>query len=234
MTLARGRRWIIEGSLGAQALAPLIYFATVVDTKDPKNLGRVQVKLKGFPADLTLTDVWLRMLSPYAGNQVGVNFLPEVDDEVAVLRAADDSLDGMLILGALYNGTNLPLYSNSDGDNITKEIRTKAGNAITITDKSGEEAVVVTTAGAKITLSMSNKSNGSVTIEGADKVLVKGTTSVTVQASEIALKGDSKVEISAGSASVKLESNNLNLGGMSVKVAGQTAVEVTGPSISLG
>jgi len=136
---------------------PLVYYALVTDTKDPLGLGRVAVKLKGFPADVTLTDIWLRMVMPAANNLTGIVWLPEVGDEVAVLRAGGDTLEGMLILGAVYNGTNLPIYKNADGDNITKEFRTKAGNAITFTDTACANAGLA--AGARSSASSASRSS---------------------------------------------------------------------------
>jgi uncharacterized protein involved in type VI secretion and phage assembly len=215
-------------------MAPLVYFASVVDTKDPLALGRVQVTLKGFPADVALTDVWLRMLSPAASASTGFNWLPEVGDEVAILRGAGDTLEGMLILGAVYNGKAKPLYSNADGDNITKELRTKAGNCLTFTDTAGEEVITISTAGAKITISMANASDGTVTIEGADKVIVKAVTSMTFDAKDIKVTGSSSVEVTAGAASVKLADGNLDLGGGEVAVTGKSKVAVSAPAINLG
>ncbi len=215
-------------------MIPLVYYALVTDTKDPLGLGRVAVKLKGFPADVTLTDIWLRMVMPAANNLTGILWLPEVGDEVAVLRAGGDTLEGMLILGAVYNGTNLPIYKNADGDNITKEFRTKAGNAITFTDTAGEETVTIATAKATITVAMCNKEKGSVTIQGADTVLVKAVTSMTFEAKEIALTGETSITLTSGSAKVSLANNNLEAAGGTVKLEGSSKVDVVAPAINLG
>lgn len=211
----------------------LVYYATVVDTKDPKGLGRVQVKLRGFPADVVLTDGWLRMLQPAASASTGFVFLPEVNDEVAVLRGQDDSLESMLILGSVYNGKNKPVYSNKDGDNITKEIRTKAGNAITFTDKNGEEAVVITTAGAKITVSLSNKDKGAVLVEGADKVTIKATTDLAIEAQNVKITASKSLEM-AGNADVKVKGGTMDVSGTQVNVKGSGPVAISGAMVDIG
>lgn len=212
---------------------PLVYYATVVSTKDPRSLGRVQVKLRGFPADVEMKDVWLRMLTPHATNQSGFVFLPEEGDEVAVLRAADDNVDAMLILGAVYNGKSKPKYSNSDGKNITKEIRTKAGNAITLTDKSGEESVIITTAKAKITVSMENKTGGLVTITGADKVKVDAKTEIAIESNTVKITAKQALEL-AGKVSVKVEGSTVNVSGKAVDVKGDGKVAISGGMVQIG
>lgn len=132
--------------------------ARVLDTKDPDALGRVQVKFEGYQNQ---PEVWLRMLMPYASNEAGFVFYPEVDDEVAVLRGAGDSIDGMLILGALYNGGNVPTYTNDDGDNITKRIQTRSGNNITISDEESKESItLLTKAGQSVVMTDEASING--------------------------------------------------------------------------
>lgn len=213
---------------------PLVYYANVVDTKDPLELGRVQVKLRGFPAEVAMADVWLRMLQPAASASTGFLFLPEVDDEVAVLRASDDAIETMLILGPVYNGKNKPIYSNKDGDNITKEIRTKAGNAITITDKAGEEAIVITTAGTKITVSMANKDNGAVLIEGADKVTVKATTELAIEAKSVKITASDALEMT-GTNTVKMSGGDLDVSGSKMlKMNGTSGVTIGGATVDIG
>ena len=211
----------------------LVYYATVVDTKDPQGLGRVQVKLRGFPSDVQLTDAWLRMIQPAASASTGFVFLPEKDDEVAVLRGQGDSLESMLILGSVYNGKRKPKYSNDDGENITKEIRTKAGNAITFTDKGGEEAVVITTAGAKITISLSNKDKGAVLVEGADKVTIKATTDLAIEAQNVKITASKSLEL-GGSTEVKVKGGTMDVSGTQVNVKGSGPVAISGAMVDIG
>jgi uncharacterized protein involved in type VI secretion and phage assembly len=214
-------------------MAPLVYYATVSATKDPLALGRVQVKLRGFPAEVDCKDVWIRMVQPAASASTGFLFLPEVGDEVVVLRAAGDAIEGMLILGGVYNKTNTPIYSNADGDNITKEIRTKAGNAITIADKAGEEGIIITTAGAKITITVNNKDKGSVVIEGADAVTIKSTSTLTIESKEITITGSDKLALASSSA-VNVDGGDVTVNGKGINVKGSSSVAISGTSVDLG
>jgi uncharacterized protein involved in type VI secretion and phage assembly len=214
-------------------VSPLVYYATVTGTKDELGLGRVQVKLKGFPTPVDVKDVWIRMLQPAASAQTGFMFLPEVDDEVVVLRGAGDSIEGMLILGSVYGKKNKPIYSNADGDNITKEIRTKAGNAVTFTDKADEEAIVITSAKSTITVTISNKDKGLVSIKGADAVSIEAASKLTITSKEVTITGSDKLALGSDTA-VNVTGGDLKLDGKGVTVSGSGDVVISGSSVNLG
>lgn len=214
-------------------MLPLVYYATVTSTKDPLSIGRIQVKLRGFGTDLELKDVWLRMLSPAASAQTGFLWLPEVGDEVAVLRGAGDTIEGMLLLGSLYNGKNKPIYSNDDGDNITKEIRTKAGNLITFTDKAGEEAILIQTASAKVKISIQNKDNGAIIVDGGDKITVSSASEISFESKKVTLKASDTLEL-GGSTQIKCTGGKVELSGTEIKVSGSGPVAISGPTVNIG
>ena len=77
----------------------------VTNNQDPDKLGRVKVR---FP---WLSDEdesqWARMLTPMAGDNRGMYFIPEVDDEVLVAFEQGD-MRFPYILGALWNGEDKP------------------------------------------------------------------------------------------------------------------------------
>src|SRR5687768_7153196 len=82
-----------------------VVIGIITNNKDPDKLGRVKVK---FPW-LSDTDesFWARTATPMAGNQRGMYFLPEVDDEVLVAFEHGD-LRFPYIIGALWNGKDKP------------------------------------------------------------------------------------------------------------------------------
>lgn len=211
----------------------LVYYATVLSTKDPLALGRVQVKLKGYPTPLDLTDVWLRMLQPYAGNQYGTVFLPEIEDEVVILRTAGDALEGMLILGAVYNGKNKPNYSNADDKNITKEIRTKAGNVITFSDKENETGITLSCASTKVTMVMSDKSDGSITIDGAKLVTIKSTDEISLASAKVTIKATDTLTL-GGDTKIAMAGGEVAVSGTKIGITSDGDVAVAGTAIKLG
>lgn len=230
----------------------LLIAAQVTDNKDPDGLGRIKVKLLGY---VTPPEVWARLLTPYATIAGGQVFYPEVGDEVAVLRGAADNLEGMLILGSVHNGKQVPTYTNDDGDNITKRIRTKAGNDITFTDKAGEEAISITTkAGNTIVLNDKSDPNGlsiknadgtvtvtmdksgvSITVAKGQPVTVKAAGDATVQSDmNVTVKGSANVEVNAGAnLTLKGAANTTLEAGAVLEVKGGAQVKVSAPMVEL-
>lgn len=213
-------------------MSRLIYTARVVDTQDPDGLGRVQVALDGFEETVELP--WIRMVGPYASDGFGVVFLPEVDDEVIVLQGDGDGLDQMLCIGSVYNGNRKPNYSNDDGDNNIKEIRTRSGHALVFSDEDGEERITLSTPDDKIVITLDHKEK-TVTIEVPDKLhidVADGEIKVEckdakVQASgKITVEGDSDISVK-GSTSIEVE------GSQSVTVKSSSSVKVEAPQIQL-
>ena len=93
--------------LQEQSLAMLgtgAFVGTVVNVKDPGNLNRIQVRV--FNVD-GINDqdgaVWARVVVPFAGNNRGCFFIPDVGDEVLVVYLGGDSRYPV-VLGGLWNG----------------------------------------------------------------------------------------------------------------------------------
>lgn len=201
----------------ADASSALILLGVVKSTKDPDGLGRVQVDIPGLGTPVTLP--WLRLVQPAASKEFGMVVLPEVDDEVVVLRGLGWEPEGMLVLGAVYNGKRKPKTTDADGKNNVKEWTTRAGHALRFTDKSGAEAIELVSGDGKLTLKLDQK-GGAVQITGDKSVAIKSNTKVTVEGSEIEIKGSSKVTIT-GSSQVELTGNS------QVKITGQQ-VQISG------
>lgn len=205
------------------ALQSLILTGTVVDTKDPDGLGRIQVELRGFGA--ALTTPWIRVVQPTASEGFGHLFLPEKGDEVLVLRGMGDCVQGLLVLGSLYNNRRKPAFQDDDGKNDRKEIRTRSGSALTFDDKKGEESVCLSADDGKLRVRIDVK-NGIVEIAGDKEIVLVADKKVTVRADEVVVKGGKRVTIDGGP--------NVEIKGSSaVKIEGGK-IEVSGQSISLG
>lgn len=214
------------------SFAPVVLFGTVKSTKDPLKLGRVQVDIAGFPKPLTLP--WIRLVQPIASASSGLFFLPEIGDEVVILRGDMTNPDGMVIVGSVYNGNAKPKTPDGDDKNAIKQILTKAGNELTFRDKKGGEGIDLFVAGQKVKMTMDKKS-GSITLETDKTITVKATNKVTVQSKEIEVKGDTKILIKGGT-KVQVESGaNVEIkGGAAVKISGGAKVDIAGPMINIG
>ena len=176
--------------------------ATVVSLDDPEQRNRVQVRLCAFDgATQQDAPLWARVVAPFAGDNRGAFFLPDVGDEVLVVFAQGDSRFP-LVIGGLWNGAaSAPAAIQSGGVNRYKRIRSKNGIVITFDDQDGQETLTLETpAGQKLTLQdgaasvKAEDSNGNSITLDASGVTVQAAASVTVSASS--------VSVSAGTVSV--------------------------------
>ena len=119
--------------------------ARVVEHNDPKKMGRLRVQFFWQTEGATH---WARMVSPHAGPDRGLMFMPEVGDEVAV-AFEDGDPERPILLGSLWNGVQQAPRGEFFGSDIPandiKRIVTKSGNRLQMVDTPGRETVVVAT-----------------------------------------------------------------------------------------
>ena len=175
--------------------------AEVVSISDPDNLNRVQVRLLAFDGiegqDMPL---WARVVAPFAGDDRGTFFLPDLGDEVLVAFMQGDARYP-LVLGGVWSGKNAAPASIGASGNVIKRIRSKNGIQITLEDQQGQEKLILETPGGqKITL---QDGPGAITIEDANGNSVKlATSALTIQASSTVKIEAPKVDVSAGMVTV--------------------------------
>lgn len=113
--------------------------------------GRVQVVFKWDVDDAKKLDrsCWIRVAQPFAGQQFGIQFIPRIGHEVLV-EFLDGNPDNPVVVGSLYNGTNLPPYSlpdNKTQSGIKTKSTLKGGadnfNELRFEDKKGSEHINV-------------------------------------------------------------------------------------------
>lgn len=219
---------------GASALrpaAPGLEIATVLQVYDDPD-GERRIKVAMPLRENGDQGAWVRIASPYASNGFGIEFLPEVDDEV-VLGFLSGDPDAAIILGALHSSAR-PSPNVPDEENTLKSIVTRAQHKITFDDvkkiltvetpgghkiEMSDEAKTVT-----ITDSNSNKiemseigvnltSPGDVSISADKSVSIKGETGITLSSPasvstkgmSVSLEADSELT-ATGNASAELSS----------------------------
>lgn len=191
-------------------IMPLVVVGKVKSTKDPQGLGRVQVELQGYEKRVDIP--WIRIAGSYASAGNGAVLLPEKDDEVLVLKGDGENSEQMMCLGSVYNGKRKPPSDNADGENNVKQLKTRAGNTVTIVDKSGEESISIATPNNTLHIQLDQKS-GQITITGKDKVVVScpsGEVSVECQNAKVSASAEVKI---SGGASVSVEAAQISLAG---------------------
>lgn len=175
----------------------------VTNNQDPDGLGRVKVR---FP---WLSDQdeshWARMLSPMAGKERGLYFLPEVDDEVLV-AFEHGMAEFPYILGALWNGKDKPPENNSDGKNNLRTLKSRSGHIIRlddtdgaekieIIDKSGKNSVIVDTKANSITIA----ADADITIQSNNgKLVLRGNGVEIISKAALKLEASQNMDIKAG------------------------------------
>jgi uncharacterized protein involved in type VI secretion and phage assembly len=174
------------------------FLARVVSLDDPDRRNRVQVKLLAFDGVAEQdTTMWARVVAPFAGDDRGAFFLPDVDDEVFVVLVQGDARHP-LVLGGLWNGAaKSPADTESGGTNRYKRIKSKNGIVITLDDQQGQETLKLETPGGqKLTL---KDGPGTITIEDSNGNSIKlESAGITVQASAKVKVQAANVEVSAG------------------------------------
>ncbi len=200
--------------------------------QDPDGEYRVLVTL---PLLQTSDGVWARFGAFYASNGIGVNFYPEIGDEV-VLGFLGGDPRYPVILGSLYSKANPPPYppqSGGDGaPNNTKSVMSKAKLHIDFIE-SDPQLLVTTPAQQNLCLNDKNKSvtladaNGNSITLDSNGITLKSASDITLNASgSIKMTADADVTISA-SASFSANAST------SAKLSSDGAVQVKGATVGL-
>lgn len=162
--------------------------ATVVDTDDPRGLGRVKVEfeLKRDPEGNKVQSDWLQFASPYAGAEIGMFFLPAAGGSALVAFSGSDPGQAYVI-GFVWDGRSKPPVQ-ADKQKDVRVIYTK-NHKITI-DDSGRGAIEI-----------AGQDGNSISIDSeGNKMEIKCS-------GDISISADKKLSIKAGEISVEATGN---------------------------
>lgn len=188
----------------------------VTDNQDPDNLGRVKVK---FPwLDSEHASNWARVVAVGAGTTRGIQFLPEVNDEVLVGFEQGD-IEHPYVLGGLWNGKDAPPEASGavkGGQVEQRIIRSRTGHSIILNDS----------AQGGVTIKDKNGNSFELNV-GQD------TLTITTKG-DMKLKTQANLNLEAGGSMKLKATGNISVEGMGVKVDGGAAtVDVKGSVINL-
>ena len=189
----------------------------VTNHKDPDDLGRVKLK---FPwlSDSYESD-WARITQLGAGPNAGAVFIPEVNDEVLVAFEHGD-IRHPYVVGSLYNGKDKPALGSSlfnQGKVKRNGFVSRKGHKLIFFEDQGKAGIALITSDAKLTISLD---------ESGSEIRIKSQGKVTIES-----QGDMKLK-SGGGVSVQA-GGSLELKGSTVKVTGDSSVQIKGQPIQL-
>jgi uncharacterized protein involved in type VI secretion and phage assembly len=177
------------------------YLARVVSVDDPDNLTRVQVRLLNVPAATSDADcaVWARVAVPFAGSSYGMMYIPNVDEEVAVVFVGGDPRQP-LVVGALWNGSaSAPDQLGGSGDRVDRYvIKTKNGTTISIVEQPSSQAKInLVMPSQEVSIVLDDTSPGSITLTAGDNTITMDSSGVTVNADQSVTVTASQVQVTA-------------------------------------
>ncbi|MFG2333302.1 VgrG-related protein [Streptomyces sp. NPDC048604] len=235
------------GGLAQDRIGGLVN-ATVTDTRDPEERGRVKLAFPWLDGDY-VSD-WARTAEA-GGKGGGGIFGPEVGDEVLV-GFEQGRVDRPYVLGGLYNGQDKPyahdspLVDSTSGATNRRSLVTRSGNRLELLDAAnGPSGVRLATGDGKLTLHLDQKStsvtvhsDGKVEITAKEKVAVKADSGITLDAGtgklelsgqSVQVKAQTGVEVDGGAGALKLQTNGqVDVKGTTVGVNGQASTEIKG------
>lgn len=200
-------------SLTQAALPPVLgpawlgglFLAQVVDIVDPQRLARIQVRLHA--ADGVAgqdAPLWAGLVSPFAGDQRGAYWVPDVGDLVVVAFVQGDARHPMVLGGLWHGGAAPPETMDGAGRNVLKVIRSRNGVKLTFDDSDGRETLrLETPGGQRVTLSDGpgvvevTDSNGNSAKMEASGITITAAAKVTVNAPQVTVSAG-MVQVDAG------------------------------------
>ena len=163
-----------------------VTIGTVTNNKDEEGLGRVKVQLPRISD--TDESYWARVLTPMAGKERGIYFLPEVDDEVLVAFDQGD-INYPYILGGLWNGKDKPPATNDDGKNNQRLIKSRSGHQIILDDTKDAEKIIIRDSTGKNEIAIDSKNNSmTVKVEQDFTIEAKGKINIKTSGGDIAIE----------------------------------------------
>ena len=169
--------------------------AVVVDNKDTEGMGRVKVRYSW--GDKEDDSYWARVVSLMAGKERGCYFLPEVDDEVLVAFERGD-IHHPYVIGALWNGQDVPPETNDDGENNIRLVKSRSGHKIILDDTNGSEKIEIIDKQEKNLITIDSSSN-TITVSTDKDIIFKAPNGkISMECMELDVKTTANAKIEAG------------------------------------
>jgi len=202
-----------EAALEAGGHAKGVAVAVVKDNKDSSGLGRVKVS---YPWHSQPTQsYWARVVTPMAGKDRGIYFIPEVEDEVLVAFERGD-LRFPYVVGSLWNGKDKAPSANSDGKDDIRLVKTRKGHKLTFNDGSKGLVQLELNDGKMLSIDDNGikvddgKGNSIVIKSNGGSITIQASTDLSLKAPKIAIEASGTLDVKAGG-TVTLKGSLVNI-----------------------
>jgi phage baseplate assembly protein gpV len=183
------------------------YLARVVAVNDPEGMNRVQIRLFGFDGpESQNAPLWARVAVPFAGDQRGSFFIPDVDDEVLVSFVNGDPRQP-IVIGGLWNGSAAaPETLGGSGERVDRwTITGKAGTRIAIIEAQPSDSTIRFTTPGGV--------SGELTDSGGGRVEFRiGGTTVTCDPQGVSINTGMNVRVQATMVEISASMVTVNAG----------------------
>jgi uncharacterized protein involved in type VI secretion and phage assembly len=136
-----------------------VVIGIVKSLKDPDGMGRIQVEFPWLQEGKR--SGWAPIAVPMAGNNRGMYFMPEIDDEALVAFEHGDFAHPFIV-GFLWNGVDPP----PETTNKNRIIKTPGGHQLRFEDEGDKRIVVKSNGGLEVRL---NDASGSIELHGGGR-----------------------------------------------------------------
>ncbi len=200
--------------------------ATVIDNKDPRKLGRVQVRLQWMKAPEKTP--WLRVMTPHYGLDTkqeksrGFLFVPEVKDQVMVGFQHGDP-ERPFVFGAMPHGKNAAVPDPAVQEH---HLSVNSGTTVTFLDTQTKHELHLQVDEKNLLTIIVDSGQGTITLNASKAIALKATQEITLDAPKITLTGDNvsikgtaKVAIAGAQIDIKADAE-LKEAGATVKITG--------------
>ena len=226
---------------GVATPRPGVFVGIVTDNQDPDNLGRVKVKFPWLSQDHASD--WARVVVPGGGPQRGMQFLPEVNDEVLVGFEQGD-INYPYVLGGLWNGKDAPPSGSnkviSGGKVNQRIIQSRSGHIITLDDSDNAPSITIVDKTGKNTIKLESSSNKlTVHLEG-DMVFEAPSGDITIKSKTINMTASDSLKVKGQTVDTEADTSfnikagtDLKLKGTNTDMQGDASVSVKGAKTDL-
>jgi uncharacterized protein involved in type VI secretion and phage assembly len=224
---------LVSLTTSAPAVESHIFTGIVTNNKDERDIGRVKVKLPVFGDDVESN--WCRIAAPGAGKDRGMEYLPEVDDEVLLIGS---DINNMYVLGGLWSVIDAPPVPSSEavegGEVVKRTIKSRTGHEITLNDSVSEPGIEITDPNGN-KLFIDTKTN-KIEITANGDISIKGKQNVEIEAGmALSLKAGMGFEVTANLDAKITANTQLALEGMlNTGIRSGGAISISAPAIGLG